>query len=134
VYICSIIVSIIVTHVSRKGCNGGGSEEALCGVIEYIGVVSVHMQYMVYNCVDYCDTYLEYIGVVSVHMQYMVYNCVDYCDTYLCVGSEEALCHMHISANRVVCENIWYILMISSYAGMDVCEGFFKDSVHNRRR
>jgi hypothetical protein len=109
VYICSIIVSIIVTHVSRKGCNGGGSEEALCGVIEYIGVVSVHMQYMVYNCVDYCDT-------------------------YLCVGSEEALCHMHISANRVVCENIWYILMISSYAGMDVCEGFFKDSVHNRRR
>jgi hypothetical protein len=54
VYICSIIVSIIVTHVSRKGCNGGGSEEALCGVlIEYIGVVSVHMQY---NCVDYCDT------------------------------------------------------------------------------
>jgi hypothetical protein len=25
-----------------------------------------------------------YIGVVSVYMQYMVYNCVYYCDTYLC--------------------------------------------------
>jgi hypothetical protein len=61
--------------------------------IEYIGVVSVYIVYIVYNCVYYCDTcYLRegplfptercmciiIIGVVSMYMQYMVYKCVYY--------------------------------------------------------
>jgi hypothetical protein len=78
--------------------------------------ICVYIQYMVYNCVYYCDTcYIPshtetvlsplaehtfavlgcqqtaftlyvYIGVVSVYMQYMVYNCVYYCDNcvYYC--------------------------------------------------
>jgi hypothetical protein len=32
-------------------------QQLLCVCIEYIGVVSVVRQYMVYNCVNYCDTW-----------------------------------------------------------------------------
>jgi hypothetical protein len=36
----------------------------------------------------------RYIGVVSVFSQYMVYNCVYYCDTYLLLS---ALYHLHLN-------------------------------------
>jgi hypothetical protein len=87
VCMCMCVYVYVCMCVCVEQCEPVPSEEArrpLSGrffplYVSDIGVVSVFIQYMVYNCVYYCDTLVYLVSIIVSIVVIHIYNCSSPC-------------------------------------------------------